>query len=73
MTETILAIITSAAIAVPITMGLGVVYFSVAIGIVNMFRLNYGEKPYGFKVLNSAVCLTIISYFVVFAVTLRKF
>lgn len=73
MTEKILAIITSAFLAVPITMGLGIVYFSVAIAIVNMFRLNYGERPLGFKVLNFTVFLTMISYFVVFAITLKKF
>lgn len=73
MIDMLIAIIVSALISVPITMGLGVVYFSIAIGIVNAFHLNYGEKPLGFKVLNFTVLLTMISYFVVFAVTLRKF
>lgn len=73
MMETALAILICALFAVPITMGLGVLYLVVAIGIVNVFRLNYGERPLGFTVLNIAVALTIISYFVVFAVELRRF
>lgn len=73
MIDLAIAVIVSALVAVPITMGLGVVYFTVAVGVVNMFRLNYGKRPLGFTVLNIAVALTIISYFVVFAVELRRF
>lgn len=73
MIDLVLAILVSALLAVPITMGLAVVYFTIAIGVVNMFGLNYGEKPRGFAVLNVAVLLTIISYLVVFAVELRRF
>lgn len=73
MMETILAVLVGALVSVPITMGLGVVYFAVAIGVVNLFRLNYGEKPLGFRVFNIAVLLTIISYFLVFAVAVRRF
>lgn len=73
MIDFILSIIVSALIAVPITMGLGVVYFSVALGIVHLFRLNYGENPIGFRILNFAVAITMISYFLVFAIALRRY
>lgn len=73
MIKLAIAVLVSALLAVPITMGLGVVYFTVAIGVVNMFGLNYGERPRGFTVLNIAVALTIISYFVVFVIELRRF
>ncbi|NBT59368.1 hypothetical protein EBT16_11355 [bacterium] len=73
MTDLLMSIIASALLAVPITMGLGVVYFSIALGIVHLFRLNYGERPIGFKVLNCAVALTMISYFLVFAIALRRY
>lgn len=69
----LLAILISALIAVPITMGLGVVYFTVAIGVVNMFRLNYGERPLAFTVLNWTIALTFLSYFLVFAFELWRF
>lgn len=73
MIDLLIAIIVSALLSVPITMGLGVVYFSMAIGIVNLFKLNYGEKPTGFRLFNFAVFLIIVSYFVVFAIALRRF
>lgn len=73
MIDFIVSVIVSALLAVPITMGLGVVYFSVALGIVHLFRLNYGERPIGFRILNCAVALTMISYFLVFAVALRRY
>lgn len=73
MVGLVVSFLVGALLAVPVTMGLGVVYLAVAIGLVNFFRLNYGEKPKGFLVLNFAVLLTIISYFVVFAFLVRRF
>lgn len=73
MIDLVIAILASAVLAFPVTLVLGALYLAVAIWIVNVFRLNYGEKPSGFTVLNIAVLLTIISYFVVFAIALRRF
>lgn len=73
MTDLIIAVLLGALAAFPIAVVLGVIYFAVAVMVVNAFRLNYGERPLGFHVLNLAVLLTIISYFVVFAVAVRSF
>lgn len=73
MTDLIIAVLLGALAAFPIAVVLGVIYFAVAVMVVNAFRLNYVERPLGFHVLNLAVLLTIISYFVVFAVAVRSF
>lgn len=73
MLDFIVSFLVSALVSVPLTIGLGVVYFTAAAWLVDTFRLNYGETPRGFRVLNLAVALTIISYFVVFSVAMRRF
>ena len=73
MIDAILSVAVSALVAVPVTIGLGIVYFTVAAWVVDIRRLNYWEMPFGFRVLNFALLLTLVSYFVVFAVALRRF
>jgi hypothetical protein len=67
MAKFITVFFAAAAFAIPITIGLGIVYFVTAAKIVEVFRLNYGEKPIGFRFLNAALGLTVISYFLIFA------
>lgn len=73
MIDAVISVAVSALVAVPVTMGLGIVYFTVAAWVVDALRLNYGEKPVGFRILNFALGLTLVSYFVVFAVALRRY
>jgi hypothetical protein len=73
MIDALVCLVVCASLAVVLTMGLGIIYFLIALGIVNFFGLNYGEKPLGFKVLNCSLILTILSYFVVFAILLRMY
>lgn len=62
MIDFILCFFASILVAVPIAIGLGVVYFFIAATIVDVFRLNYGERPIGFLFLNAALGLTALSY-----------
>lgn len=73
MIDAVVHTVASALVAVPVTIGLGIVYFTVAAWVVDALRLNYGERPVGFRVLNFALALTLLSYFFVFAVALRRF
>lgn len=73
MVDFLISVVVCALLSVVLTMGIGVVYFTIALGLVDLFRLNYGERPLGFKVLNWALFLTFISYFVVFAIMLRRY
>lgn len=56
-----------ACFAFPITIIVGVFYFSIAISIIDSFRLNYGVKPISFAILNWTFLITFVSYFVVLA------
>lgn len=71
--EFMMAFIIAAAAAIPITIALGLIYFFLAALVVNAFKLNYGERPIGFQILNAAVGATILTYFLIFALSLRKF
>lgn len=66
-----LSFLAAAAVAVPVTVGLGLVYFYLAALIVDFFGLNYGSKPTGYYFMNAALVLTAISYFIAFAFLLK--
>jgi hypothetical protein len=70
MLQFVIKVLICAAFAVPPTLLAGGLYIAVAAGIVNAMRLNYGERPRSFQVLNAAVALTVVSYFVLFAALL---
>lgn len=56
-----------------LTVGLGIIYFSLAIGIINLFNLNYCHKPWGYKIFNFCVFITIISYFILLSIIISGF
>jgi hypothetical protein len=72
MVDLVLSFLACACLAVPITFALGIFYFSVAIGVIDTFRLNYGVKPVGFAILNWAFGITFLSYFIVFVALFRR-
>lgn len=72
MIDFMLCFLASLLVAVPISIGLGVFYFFVAATIVDVFRLNYGERPIGFLFLNAALALTFLSYVLAVAFLMRS-
>lgn len=72
MIDFIVRFLIATLLSIPMTMGLGVIYFVVALTIVDSFRLNYSEKPLGHYFMNTALILTFLSYFVVFALALSR-
>jgi hypothetical protein len=70
--QLIIKTLVCAAFAVPIALLLGALYVSLAVLVVNVFRLNYGERPTSMHVLNLAVALTALSYFIVFSALLAR-
>lgn len=55
-----------------ISSAMGVVYFASASLVVNFFGLNRGLKPVGFWFLNCAVVMTVVTFFVSFALMIRN-
>lgn len=73
MIQLIITIILAGVVSIPVTLGMGLIYLTVALILVNYFKLNYGERPIGFKVLNYSLLLICITYFITFAILLRRF
>jgi uncharacterized membrane protein len=72
MLDFIVKFLIATLLSIPMTMGLGVIYFVVALTIVDSFKLNYAERPVGYYFMNTALILTFISYFFVFAIAYSR-
>lgn len=73
MIKILISILLATVTSIPITLGMGLIYFIVASFFVNFFKLNTGLKPIGFKVFNFAVLITFLTFFVSFAILVRRF
>lgn len=67
----LLKFILSISTAIVLSLILGVLYFFIASGIVNLFGLNRGERNFGYHFFNAALLGTLLSFLMIFSFCMK--
>lgn len=71
--ELIAATLYALALAVPVSIGMGFVYYAVAAAVTGLYRRTSGSEGWLFSFLVAALSLWVFTFFVVFAYFARSF
>lgn len=73
MLKLVFAVLYALALAVPVSIGFGFLYYFLCVGLMCLLRRAFGEEHRGYYLLNVALLALVLTFFLVFAFFVRIF